>query len=427
MSPQKSTKQRKRAKLFGFLLVIGVLLCCLGCPTADDTPQKPVPHKSKTKAQRGQRTQPLVRRQVPIPDKRQPSAPRKSTISRLTETWKRAKACCQKKRSCPTPGSLKVTTWLHDKRASLSLTYDDSMPVQYKYIYPIQKEFGFKATFFLYTRELLRRRSTDWGQSIRNWKHWRVIRAEGNEIGSHSVSHPHLSKVPFSQAKRELVQSCRTIKEKIPQAKCETIAYPYGDSNARVRRYARRYYLAARQAKQGVNPPNPPDMMNVKSVIPFGSTSMRSLERRIKRSLRKKGWTVWMFHGTKDQGWEPLPLTRFRAIFKLIKGYEERLWIGTFGDVAKYIKQRQQAKLQVLQAGPKGIKFRLRHKLDKRYTQTMTVALSVPAEWTQLLARQGKAMLKPIPTKSPKGCSCLRKILLNIQPNGGEVQLLPKP
>jgi peptidoglycan/xylan/chitin deacetylase (PgdA/CDA1 family) len=61
----------------------------------------------------------------------------------------------------------------------------------------------------------------------------------GVEMGSHTVSHPHLSSLSDSELERELSESRARIEDELRVA-CRFLAYPYGEHDARVRAAARR-------------------------------------------------------------------------------------------------------------------------------------------------------------------------------------------
>jgi peptidoglycan/xylan/chitin deacetylase (PgdA/CDA1 family) len=70
-----------------------------------------------------------------------------------------------------------------------------------------------------------------------DWTMLRAIRARGFDIGSHTISHPHLTRLSAEQLETELAGSRRSIEE-VMQEPCRLLAYPYGESDARVRRAA---------------------------------------------------------------------------------------------------------------------------------------------------------------------------------------------
>jgi len=72
------------------------------------------------------------------------------------------------------------------------------------------------------------------------WDELRKCSDRGVEIGSHTLTHAHLSTLSDIELQRELVESRFRLEAEL-QRPCRFLAYPYGEHNERVR-------LAARQA-----------------------------------------------------------------------------------------------------------------------------------------------------------------------------------
>jgi len=83
------------------------------------------------------------------------------------------------------------------------------------------------------------------------WQTLRELAAQGIEIGSHTVSHPHLPELGDAELRHELVDSREEIEARLGRP-CRFLAYPYGDNDARVRVAARRAgYIAAYTLRAG--------------------------------------------------------------------------------------------------------------------------------------------------------------------------------
>jgi peptidoglycan/xylan/chitin deacetylase (PgdA/CDA1 family) len=67
-----------------------------------------------------------------------------------------------------------------------------------------------------------------------NWDELREQAARGIAIGSHAVSHPHLTTLSEDELRRELNESKEEIEDRLGR-RCEDIAYPYGEHDGRVR------------------------------------------------------------------------------------------------------------------------------------------------------------------------------------------------
>jgi peptidoglycan/xylan/chitin deacetylase (PgdA/CDA1 family) len=71
-----------------------------------------------------------------------------------------------------------------------------------------------------------------------NWDELREQAARGVAIGSHAVSHPHLTTLSEDDLRRELNESKEEIEDRVGRP-CEDLAYPYGEHDQRVRAAAR--------------------------------------------------------------------------------------------------------------------------------------------------------------------------------------------
>ena len=119
-------------------------------------------------------------------------------------------------------------------------------------VLPLLAELGVPATIFActgYARdgrpfdvpELREAAADDPSQfATMNWAALRDAASSGGvEIGSHTVSHPHLPQLSDADLDRELLESKAELEDELG-APCRHLAYPYGDEDDRVRRAARR-------------------------------------------------------------------------------------------------------------------------------------------------------------------------------------------
>jgi peptidoglycan/xylan/chitin deacetylase (PgdA/CDA1 family) len=95
------------------------------------------------------------------------------------------------------------------------------------------------------------------------WATLRELSERGVEIGSHTVSHPHLPQLSDAELRRELGESKERIEDELARP-CPTFAYPYGDEDERVRRAAGAAGYLAAFALPGVR--GKPDALRVPRV-----------------------------------------------------------------------------------------------------------------------------------------------------------------
>ena len=70
------------------------------------------------------------------------------------------------------------------------------------------------------------------------WDELRERADRGVAIGSHAVSHPHLTTLAADELRRELRESKEEIEDRLGRP-CDDLAYPYGEYDGRVRAEAR--------------------------------------------------------------------------------------------------------------------------------------------------------------------------------------------
>jgi len=141
-------------------------------------------------------------------------------------------------------------------KKAVIISIDDGYRSVYNVGYPILKKYGFTATLFVYTNFV---------NSCRNaitWKQLARMKANGFEIGSHTLSHCDLTKrkvgedtrAYLARVENELRVSKEIIDKNIGQ---DTIflAFPYGRFNKNVLEICERLgYRAAVTVKRGSNP-----------------------------------------------------------------------------------------------------------------------------------------------------------------------------
>jgi peptidoglycan/xylan/chitin deacetylase (PgdA/CDA1 family) len=117
-------------------------------------------------------------------------------------------------------------------KKAVVINFDDGYRSTYDIAYPIMKKYGFTATFFIYTSFI------GASKNALTWDQLKTMKADGFEVGSHSVNHADLSKKMdgegekeyLARVKRELLLSKQVIDDKLNQ-NTQYIAFPYGEFN----------------------------------------------------------------------------------------------------------------------------------------------------------------------------------------------------
>jgi hypothetical protein len=100
-------------------------------------------------------------------------------------------------------------------------------------------------------------------------------------------------------------------------------------------------------------------------------------------------WLVLVFHGVDGIGYEALPGSLLEEYFQYIKQKEKDVWVATFADATKYIRERMSATIKVNETKQK-ITVTLSHTLDPSlYDLPLTLKSYVPDSWKTVKVKQG--------------------------------------
>jgi peptidoglycan/xylan/chitin deacetylase (PgdA/CDA1 family) len=133
---------------------------------------------------------------------------------------------------------------------TVAVTFDDGFHSVLDFAFPILQRFGFPATIFVVTRFVGTADPLEWAGidhwrdtenaadlAAVSWAELRQLADLGWEIGSHTCTHPHLPLCVEDELAWELLESKRRCEDELG-VPCRSLAYPYGEVDARVARAA---------------------------------------------------------------------------------------------------------------------------------------------------------------------------------------------
>jgi peptidoglycan/xylan/chitin deacetylase (PgdA/CDA1 family) len=374
-----------------------------------------------------------------------------------------------------------ITKWKDNKRAAITLTFDDGSPNQFSVALPMLNKLGIPATFFIITGDVagsqyhgkfigrpvadiikgtadtptnknnfFERASavaflgykgtlsyhTNAGilyedgkveeayklidsayRKVRNGdfkpgnsedkKHltWDAVKkyaAQGHEFASHTVTHPKVAVLDEPNLLYELEKSKEEIRNKLGEKYTFSAECPYGTEDERAMSYAYNIYPALRNRM-----PEPflgelnraskvqPGTID-KEYVQWQRGAVTTTPLPLMKSwidtveAHNNNWLVLVFHGVNGIGWEALRDTLLMQYFTYIKAHEKKSWIATFGDVAKYMRERMNATVNGRMMNNNKIVIELTHTLDtSMYNLPLTLRTKIPSSWKKVSVKQG--------------------------------------
>jgi peptidoglycan/xylan/chitin deacetylase (PgdA/CDA1 family) len=178
----------------------------------------------------------------------------------------------------------------------ISITFDDGNQNQFDYAYPMLQARGMVGTFYVITDRIGLNGNMSYGEL-------QTLQANGNEIGSHSVTHSHMIQMSSASIIQELSVSKQTLQSH--GLTVNNFAYPYGETNDTVDSYVSQYYRSGRTYVNDFRflPVPVPDYTNFPNFYqPYGyvsETGDNTVLSRLKSAVDNipfNGWTVFTFH-----------------------------------------------------------------------------------------------------------------------------------
>jgi peptidoglycan/xylan/chitin deacetylase (PgdA/CDA1 family) len=214
---------------------------------------------------------------------------------------------------------------------AVTLTFDDGggavntpdrFDTQYYVAWPLMKAKGIVGTFYVITGQL----------SSADFQIMHDLQNNGNEIASHSVTHPMFSYLTEEEIREECSQSKQTLQSN--GFTVNNFAYPYGDSNPSIDAIVSQYYRSGRYGYGYMNFP-----VTTFQIISHGAwgdeNDIGSLESQVDYAYANNKWLILMFH---DISGDPSEI-----------GLPENVTPEDFGALLDYIQARGMPTLTVNQ------------------------------------------------------------------------------
>jgi peptidoglycan/xylan/chitin deacetylase (PgdA/CDA1 family) len=251
----------------------------------------------------------------------------------------------------------KICNWKDDKKAAVVLSFDDWSPGQYPVVLPELNSRGLIATFFPETSLI-----TSWNH---DWPTVVATAAAGNEIGNHTVTHPHLTAKTSSELNMEITGAKNLVDVHITSQKVVSFAYPFGEYNTKVLDTIKANgHICART----VNPPSGiyytynfattnDDYYRLCTYPMNGAVTSAAFTAQIQNVINGGGLLTYLYHsvdnaaGTYGDNWYARVLQdSLKRQLDTVVVKQNLIWVTTFGNSTRYHREKRCALLSEIQA-----------------------------------------------------------------------------
>ncbi len=261
------------------------------------------------------------------------------------------------------------------------------------------------------------------------WDDFRRDAKEGYEFASHSITHASMPGLDSVNIAWELEKSKEEMRNQMGEKYTFSTEVPYGYENERVMKIAYKIYPALRNrmpepwlkeldrpSKKNLHPNNKEYVQwqrecNTHAPLPLMKSWVDTAARN------HDTWLVLVIHGVDSLGYEALTHQLLDDYFQYIKSKQDSLWVGTFGDVTKYMREREASNVESKDEKDK-ITVTLTHTLNKTmYDQPLTLKTYVSSDWKSAKITQKGHFETSTIQKDDKGSY----VLYRANPNKGAV------
>ena len=316
-------------------------------------------------------------------------------------------------RAGPVAAPYEIGTWEGFRPAAITYTFDDNLPNQYTIAVPMFHAAGFKLTLFTVVNT--------WVGTF-TWSQAQMAAAYGDEIASHTMTHPNLTTVTAAQLTNELADSQSNINSHVTNALCVTVAYP--NCAVPTESTVAQYYIAARGCSGSLVSSTPADFMNISSYVCGSAGSIQTAAQfnsLADGAATLRSWCVYLIHALdNDNGYSPLPSATLQASVNYMSTNQNKFWVETFGNVVRYIRERNASSVAEIASADSSLTVQVTNNLNNLiYNYPITLRRPVPAGWPAVAVSQNN---QPITAKLVT-VNSTNYVMFDVVPNGGNIVL----
>ena len=181
-------------------------------------------------------------------------------------------------------------------RPLITLTFDDGWESHYSAVESILQADNMDATFYI-TTGLLNTPGYMTDSMVQS------LKDSGNEIGDHTVTHPHLPTLTNEQIDQELSDSQKYLQDHFGVS-ANNFASPYGEVNDTVIATAQTYFRTHRGVISDYNYRDTTNLFDLKVQNVLLTTTVEEVQSWMDQAKATNAWLILVYHGIDNSGEE---------------------------------------------------------------------------------------------------------------------------
>jgi len=279
--------------------------------------------------------------------------------------------CLAMNLTLPAQTAPQIAAYYGNKKAALSLTFDDGFSAEVEDTVAILDPLEIKGTFFLIPAYM-----DGSPESVKFviWDRVLELQNNGHEIGTHGSIREKLHEATDERLDTLINGSWSLIRERTGVAPVSYAAPGGSEVDQRVEKIIRQNHQSIRKA----------ELLPDAVVAGYGSAGERVWEdkktrEQIEEAIQHGQWFIPIVHSIVG-GYSPFQSKdEFRHHCEWIKSRDADLWIAPMGVVGSYVADRDAAKLATRSSSHNKVVFAVQHPHSKPFRHALTVIVPAPA------------------------------------------------
>lgn len=292
---------------------------------------------------------------------------------------------------------IRIAPYRGDKACAITYTFDDGLVEQYTLAAPFLERLGFRGTFFINGSRINEGAGSVADTARMTWTQLKELSDKGHEVSNHGWAHKNFGRHTLEEIREDIFRNDSAICKhtgSIPLTFC----YPNNSKTPEGVKIAAENRVGTRTKQRSIG----------------SKSTSEELEKWVGTLIETCDWGVGMTHGM-TYGYDAFRnIGIFEDHLERVKAQEEKIWVGTFREVAAYLEERENTTLSVEKKKNRWI-VTPRLSLDKNlFTEPLTAVIEREGV-KKITIKQNKKRLIPLIRKD--------RVLFDFDPSGGPVEI----